>query len=333
MGGIARTVCYRGNRIDIGGHRFFSKSDRVMEWWLRFLPLQALPQRRRRRAPDSHRLPEPVAQRSTADGDGPDPEREDRVMLLRPRRSRIYHRRKLFDYPIRLSPDTLRKLGLWRSVRIGFSYLRAAAFPIRPEENLEQFFVNRFGRELYRTFFKDYTEKVWGTPCERDQRRLGRAARQGTVDRQGAGALRALDRSWLDRPAPRRRRRTEGDGDLAHRAVPLPQARPRPDVGRGGARGAREGRPGAHRLARRGAGDERRPRRRRARPPPRERRRRAPGGRLGVLDDAHSRAGARARRAGARRGAPRSPTGSSTATSSPSACCSTGCSSPSPTAA
>jgi protoporphyrinogen oxidase len=166
MGGIARTVCYRGNRIDIGGHRFFSKSDRVMEWWLRFLPLQALAQEG-----DGGR-PVRIAYQNRwrdlhpgGDGTGPDPEREDRVMLLRPRRSRIYHRRKLFEYPIRLSPDTLRKLGLLRSVRIGMSYLRAAAFPIRPEETLEQFFVNRFGRELYRTFFEDYTEKVWGTPC------------------------------------------------------------------------------------------------------------------------------------------------------------------------
>ncbi|HET9768356.1 MAG TPA: FAD-dependent oxidoreductase, partial [Thermoanaerobaculia bacterium] len=159
MGGIARTVCYRGNRIDIGGHRFFSKSDRVMEWWLRFLPLQALPEGQARIAYQNRWR--------TVDGNdaGPDPEHEDRVMLLRPRKSRIYHRRKLFDYPIQLSPDTLRKLGLFRSARIGFSYLRAAAFPIKPEENLEQFFVNRFGRELYLTFFKDYTEKVWGTPC------------------------------------------------------------------------------------------------------------------------------------------------------------------------
>jgi protoporphyrinogen oxidase len=160
MGGIARTVAYKGNRIDIGGHRFFSKSDRVMDWWLRFLPLQALP-------PEKARIAYQNRSR-TVDGTttGPDPEREDRVMLLRPRRSRIYHRRKLFEYPIRLSPDTLRKLGLFRSARIGMSYLRAAAFPIKPEENLEQFFVNRFGRELYATFFKDYTEKVWGTPCD-----------------------------------------------------------------------------------------------------------------------------------------------------------------------
>ncbi|HEV8242243.1 MAG TPA: NAD(P)/FAD-dependent oxidoreductase [Thermoanaerobaculia bacterium] len=159
MGGIARTVEYHGNRIDIGGHRFFSKSDRVMEWWLRFLPLQRLPEGQARIAYQNRWR--------TVDGNGagPDPEREDRVMLLRPRKSRIYHRRKLFEYPISLTPDTLLKLGLLRSARIGLSYLRAAAFPIEPEENLEHFFVNRFGRELYLTFFKDYTEKVWGTPC------------------------------------------------------------------------------------------------------------------------------------------------------------------------
>ena len=160
MGGIARTVEYRGNRIDIGGHRFFSKVDRVMEWWLQFLPLQALP-------PGSASIRYQNRSREVMGGEGPDPEREDRVMLLRPRRSRIYHRRQLFEYPIRLSPDTLRKLGILRGFRIGASYLRAALFPIRPEENLEQFFVNRFGRELYGTFFRDYTEKVWGIPCHR----------------------------------------------------------------------------------------------------------------------------------------------------------------------
>jgi protoporphyrinogen oxidase len=159
MGGIARTVEYRGNRIDIGGHRFFSKSDRVMEWWQRFLPLQALPE-------GSTRISYQSGSRTVDGGAGPDPAVEDRVMLLRPRRSRIYHRRKLFDYPINLSPDTVLKLGLFRTLRIGLSYLRAALFPIRPEDNLEQFFVNRFGRELYRTFFKDYTEKVWGVPCD-----------------------------------------------------------------------------------------------------------------------------------------------------------------------
>ncbi len=86
-------------------------------------------------------------------------------MLLRPRKSRIYFLRRFFDYPITLSLDTIKKLGLLRMMKIGFSYLRAALFPFRPEKNLEEFFINRFGRELYRTFFKSYTEKVWGERC------------------------------------------------------------------------------------------------------------------------------------------------------------------------
>ena len=87
-------------------------------------------------------------------------------MLLRPRKSRIYYLRRFFDYPISLSKDTLLKLGLWRTFKIGVSYVRSALFPIKPEETLEQFFINRFGRELYGTFFKSYTEKVWGVPCD-----------------------------------------------------------------------------------------------------------------------------------------------------------------------
>ena len=73
--------------------------------------------------------------------------------------------RRFFDYPISLSKDTLLKLGLWRTFKIGVSYVQSALFPLKPEETLEQFFINRFGRELYRTFFKSYTEKVWGAPC------------------------------------------------------------------------------------------------------------------------------------------------------------------------
>jgi protoporphyrinogen oxidase len=161
MGGISRTVNYKGNRIDIGGHRFFSKSDRVMEWWLRFLPVEAAAEgaieiayQRQRRA---------VERQAGA----PDPEREDRVMLLRRRLSRIYFMRRFFSYPISLSFDTVRKLGWLRTAAIGFSYVHSTLFPIRPEKNLEDFFVNRFGRKLYRTFFKSYTEKVWGVACDR----------------------------------------------------------------------------------------------------------------------------------------------------------------------
>jgi protoporphyrinogen oxidase len=138
LGGISRTVQYKGNRMDIGGHRFFSKSDRVMNWWLAQLP--------------------PV--------EGNDAQ-ADEVMLVRSRKSRIYFLRRFFEYPIQLSKDTLVKLGLVRTLRIGFSYLRSMLFPIRRVENLEQFLINRFGRELYLTFFKSYTEKVWGVPCDR----------------------------------------------------------------------------------------------------------------------------------------------------------------------
>jgi protoporphyrinogen oxidase len=161
MGGISRTVNYKGNRIDIGGHRFFSKSDRVMEWWLRMLPLQA--SENSPAAIEYHRMERAIKPSPS----GPDPAATDRVMLLRPRKSRIYYLRRFFDYPISLSKDTLLKLGLWRTFKIGVSYVRTALFPLKEETTLEQFFINRFGRELYGTFFKSYTEKVWGVPCNR----------------------------------------------------------------------------------------------------------------------------------------------------------------------
>ena len=159
MGGISRTVNYKGNRIDIGGHRFFSRSDRVMEWWLQMLPLQA--SEMGPAAIRYHSMERTVAPAASA----PDPAAADRVMLLRPRKSRIYYLRRFFDYPISLSKDTLLKLGLWRTFKIGTSYVKSALLPLKHEQTLEQFFINRFGRELYGTFFKSYTEKVWGVPC------------------------------------------------------------------------------------------------------------------------------------------------------------------------
>jgi protoporphyrinogen oxidase len=158
MGGLSCTAEYKGNRIDIGGHRFFSKSDRVMEWWLDVLPLQALPE-------GSRRITYHKRARDVAGGGGPDPETTDRVMLLRSRKSRIYYLRQFFDYPISLSFDTLKKLGLVRTFRIGLSYVRSLVVPKPPPRNLEEFFIQRFGKELYLTFFKSYTEKVWGTRC------------------------------------------------------------------------------------------------------------------------------------------------------------------------
>jgi protoporphyrinogen oxidase len=160
MGGISRTVNYKGNRIDIGGHRFFSKSDRVVEWWKRILPVEGGVEGVQTLA--YHNQIRQIGRQTEA----PDARSEDRVMLVRERRSRIFYLRKFFEYPIRLSYDTIRKLGIWKTVRIGLSYFRSALHPVRPEHTLEQFFINRFGRELYRTFFKSYTEKVWGVPCE-----------------------------------------------------------------------------------------------------------------------------------------------------------------------
>jgi protoporphyrinogen oxidase len=161
MGGISRTVNYKGNRIDIGGHRFFSKSDRVMEWWLKILPLEGIPE-------GSVQVSYHNQNRFlAASADGPDPEREDRVMLIRNRLSRIYFMRRFFDYPIRLSGATLKNLGLLKVVKVGASYVKASMFPRRNERSLEDFLINRFGRELYLTFFKSYTEKVWGEPCDK----------------------------------------------------------------------------------------------------------------------------------------------------------------------
>src|SRR5215471_2601248 len=161
LGGISRTVNYKGNRIDIGGHRFFSKSDRVMNWWAQMLPLEAaddtsLTIAYQGKSRTLNNTPRPPA-----------PDDTDEVMLIRPRKSRIYFLRKFFDYPLKLSKETIVNLGFQRMVKIGLSYLAARSFPIKPEASLEDFFINRFGRELYRTFFKSYTEKVWGVPCHK----------------------------------------------------------------------------------------------------------------------------------------------------------------------
>jgi protoporphyrinogen oxidase len=160
MGGLSRTVNYKGNRIDIGGHRFFSKSDRVMNWWLQHLPLQ------RGSTPNPqityHNASRDVPMVETEGGSA---EQTEEVMLVRRRKSRIYYLRKLFEYPIQLNLDTLRKMGLVRTARIGLSYVRTVLFPQKQVVSLEQFLINRFGRELYLTFFKSYTEKVWGVPC------------------------------------------------------------------------------------------------------------------------------------------------------------------------
>jgi protoporphyrinogen oxidase len=158
VGGISRTVEYKGNRMDIGGHRFFSKSDWVMNWWREILPI----------ASDATNVQIAYqGRKTTVSADGAAIAASGRVMLVRDRLSRIYFLRKYFDYPIKLNATTLGNLGPVRLVRIGFSYVWSALFPRKTERSLEDFLFNRFGGELYRTFFKDYTEKVWGVPCDR----------------------------------------------------------------------------------------------------------------------------------------------------------------------
>lgn len=171
IGGISKTVVYKGNRIDIGGHRFFSKSDRVMEWWQNIFPLQGQPARDDRLLCREVPLAQSCSQRTLLAKEPvvvpcPDPEHTDGVMLVRGRLSRIFFLRKFFNYPISLTLSTITNLGLARILTIGCSYLRSSLAPIREEKSLEDFFINRFGRELYLTFFKDYTEKVWGVPCQ-----------------------------------------------------------------------------------------------------------------------------------------------------------------------
>ena len=214
LGGLSRTHQYKGNRMDIGGHRFFSKSDEVMQWWLNLMPvdhsalvgdlipqtndgseLTSLEKKQKiqinyqgksreieidslsnKRLNDEEHLDfadetihaggqylEIEANEANSNfhvqvGNGP-------KMLIRNRLSRIYYLRKFFKYPINLSWQTLRNLGVVRVIRVGISYVYARLFPIRNEKNLEEFFINRFGKELYKTFFQSYTEKVWGVKC------------------------------------------------------------------------------------------------------------------------------------------------------------------------
>ncbi len=156
-GGISRTVNFKGNRIDIGGHRFFSKSSEVMEWWEKILPIFSEQENfkvtYRNKSVDLNRTTTAVSK-----------DAED-VMLVRSRKSRIYYDKTFFDYPISLTPETILKLGLFNTFLIGVSYMKSLLFQIKPEKNLEDFFINRFGKNLYKQFFKDYTEKVWGIKC------------------------------------------------------------------------------------------------------------------------------------------------------------------------
>lgn len=151
VGGISRTVNYKNNRMDIGGHRFFTKNERVSNLWHEIMPLQSTP------SLDDKLLGRHV----NLDPNGVDPEKEDVVMLKRHRVSRIYFIKKFFDYPISMKPRTFINMGFTRTMKAGFGYIGSTIHK-RKEESLEDFYINRFGKPLYQLFFESYTEKLWG---------------------------------------------------------------------------------------------------------------------------------------------------------------------------
>ena len=151
IGGISRTVHYKGNRMDIGGHRFFSKDERVVDFWKELMPVQG------KLSYDDKKL----GRKRNLSKDGPDPEKSDEVLLLRNRVSRIYYLKKFFDYPISMKLQTFKNMGLTRTAQAGASYLKSMVVK-KDEDSLENFYINRFGNKLYSMFFEGYTEKLWG---------------------------------------------------------------------------------------------------------------------------------------------------------------------------
>ncbi len=151
FGGISRTVNYKGNRMDMGGHRFFSKVPEVNEWWEKMLPMQGAP------AMDDIMLGRTPSMKAG----GPDPEKTDITMLHRSRLSRIFFKRKFFDYPISLRFETLKNMGFGTTILVGFSYMKTLFYK-RKEKSLEDFYINRFGKKLYSMFFENYTANLWG---------------------------------------------------------------------------------------------------------------------------------------------------------------------------
>ena len=151
IGGISRTVRHNGNGMDIGGHRYFSKDKRVINWWTQFLPLQDYPS-----------IDDVILNRQTSFFlRGANPEKQDLVMLIRKRLSRIFLNNKFFDYPVKINFNTIKKIGIKNIFLSILDYLKAKIFPL-PETNLENFYINNFGNKLYSMFFEKYTEKVWG---------------------------------------------------------------------------------------------------------------------------------------------------------------------------
>ncbi len=150
-GGISKTIPFFGNRIDIGPHRFFSKSDRVLNFWKEIIPTQ-----REVKRGSIYSLYNNICIS----------ERNKPEMLICKRITHILFQHKFFDYPISLNWETINNLGIERIIKSGLSYLHACIIGKKHKNNtLEDFFISRFGKEFYYLFFKDYTEKVWGVSC------------------------------------------------------------------------------------------------------------------------------------------------------------------------
>ncbi len=151
VGGISKSLEFDGYRIDTGIHRFFSKNDEVNEIWQEILPLQNKP------------TYDEILLNKTREykDEGSNPETDEKSFLIKDRITRIYYRRKFFDYPVTLNFNTLKNMGFINVIKGGFSYFKSICFK-KPEDNLENFYINRFGKVLYQMFFESYTEKVWG---------------------------------------------------------------------------------------------------------------------------------------------------------------------------
>lgn len=151
IGGISKTINYKGNLMDIGGHRFFSKDPLVNEWWKQRLTIQSKPALDDKILNRNKQLPE----------HGADPSESDDVFLIRDRISRIYYNKSFLNYPISLDLKLITNIGIFKTIQAGFSYLLTLLNKL-PELSLENFYINRFGKVIYSMFFEKYTLKLWG---------------------------------------------------------------------------------------------------------------------------------------------------------------------------
>lgn len=162
VGGISRTISHNGYLMDIGGHRFYTKSSWVLNWWSKFLKFPADDQLVNSiniyNQNNKNLKHNSISLSKIYDG-------IEGTMCVKERKSRILHNGVLFDYPLKINIENLVKFGLLKSIIYFLSYVKSSIFKTSPPENLEDFFIQTFGRSLYESFFKDYTQKVWGKEC------------------------------------------------------------------------------------------------------------------------------------------------------------------------